>query len=749
MNDMRPPIRAGERISFWVASRSWLRRFAGWLPCAFLMAATTEAVHAAGGLPQEKPQLEASVGSYLGRPVFFVNGEPIPPLMYSGTEQGRKTWEEPARRSLKEFSDLGYRIFQTDFWLKYSLDRSGRLDIAGVRRQLRGILEVNPGAMLVVRINVSAPPWWLDDNPGERCAVTKPGPGNEKFGGTRAESLASEKYQLFACAQLRNFLGQLQDTPEADRIIGIHIGGGVYGEWHYYGLFNEPDASEPMRHRFAKFAADRFRTLDAVNRAWKTDFSSFADIVVPSYERRGQVADGDFRDPREDRYVIDFYECLQQTISGLVNDLARIAKSTWPRPVITGVFYGYFYGGFTVGAVAGQNDIETIFRSPYIDYIAGPYFSRSMHGSGMSRSLAESAALNGKIWMTEHDGGTHLGSSGRGDAGFPDVPANEAQTVARMRRNFMYSLTERSGQWWYDFGPRSQGGGWWSTPRLLREAGALLDLGLRRMGRCYEKRADVLVVHSMASYYYHRPKLAEKVTKLANEEFADALLGTGVAYDKIFMMDIGKVDLSQYKLVIFSNTVYIGAAERDYIRTRVMAGGRTVVFVHGTGYTDGRRNDAAFISALTGMRVEKSAGQHATLAARLNGRVYRTNVDGILTLFKVIDDEASVIGRYENGESAAAVRQVGECTSVYFGGPLGREAGLLQALCRLAGARVYVEKTREGDYVSVGGGMMGLYTVSGGERTLHTLDGKRRSVFLNPFSTSYFELEDGALLTEP
>lgn len=694
---------------------------------------------------EERP-LEACVGNYLGRPVFFVNGKPIPPLMYSGTEHGRKTWEDPARRSLKEFSEAGYQIFQTDFWLKYSLDRSGHLEVGAIRRQLRGILDINPKAMVVVRINVSAPQWWLDDNPEERCAVTKPGPGNEQFGGNRAESLASEKYRAFARVQLRHFLEQLKETPEADRIIGIHIGGGVYGEWHYYGLFNEPDASNSMRRRFAEFAADRFRTIAEVNLRWKTSFSDFSDIVVPSYDRRGQVSDGEFRDPRDDQYVIDFYVCLQETISHLVDDLAKIAKEVWPRPVITGVFYGYFYGGFTVGAIAGQNDIETIFRSPHIDYVAGPYFSRSMLGSGMFRSLAESAALNGKIWMTEHDGGTHLGSSGRGDAKFPDIPETEAQTVARMRRNFMYSLTERGGQWWYDFGPRSAGGGWWSTPRLLREAGELLKLSQTLMERPYEKKADVLVVHSMASYYYHRPKISEKATKMANEEFADALLGTGVSYDKIFMMDLGKVDLSGYKLVIFANTTYIGEPERDYIRTQVMAGGRTVVFFYGSGYSDGRRNDPDFISSLTGIQVEKAAVRHTTLETNLNGVDHRVAVDGLLTYFQVVDHAASIVGRYEGGENAAAMKQVGECTSIYFGAPLGRAPGLLQALCKLAGVRVFVEEMLPGDYVSVGGGVIALYTVSGGEKIICPLDGRRRSVSMTPFTTRYFGIGDGSLL---
>jgi len=113
-----------------------------------------------GGAPQQTIRLddrplEARVAPFKGRNVFFVNGLPIAPQMYSGTEHSRRTWTGRPRQSLQEFTAAGYRIIQTDMWFKYSLRADGTFDMEGVRRQLAGILEVNPGAMIVVRINVS------------------------------------------------------------------------------------------------------------------------------------------------------------------------------------------------------------------------------------------------------------------------------------------------------------------------------------------------------------------------------------------------------------------------------------------------------------------------------------------------------------------------------------------------------------------------------------------------------------------
>lgn len=140
--------------------------------------------------------LSATVAPHKGRNVFWVDGKPVPPLMYSGTEHSRSTWERRPRQSIEDFARLGYRIIQTDMWFKYSLQPDDGFDWDGVRKQLDGILKAAPDALFVVRINVSAPNWWLKQNPDETCRVTKPLEPDERarFGGNSAESLASERY---------------------------------------------------------------------------------------------------------------------------------------------------------------------------------------------------------------------------------------------------------------------------------------------------------------------------------------------------------------------------------------------------------------------------------------------------------------------------------------------------------------------------------------------------------------------------
>jgi hypothetical protein len=499
-----------------------------------------------------------------------------------------------------------------------------------------------------------------------------------------------------------------------------------------------------MRKKFISFAQAKYGTVDRVNAAWLTGFKALEEIVVPSFDQRYAVTDGDFRDPQCNGYVIDYYKCQQATVSELVNGLCRLTKETWPRSCIVGLFYGYFYGGWTVGAQASQFDIKTLFRSPYVDYFSGPYSSRNMFGSGYFRTLADGVSLNGKVWICEHDGGSYLGHVGT--VRFPDIPRTESESIARMRRNYMYTLTDAAGQWWYDFGPDNRSGSW-STPAMLAEAKSLLKLSNLKLEQPYTKPAEVLMVYDMEAFNYVRPAKVDKLTVALTQDLSDTLMGTGAAIDRIFLMDLEKVDLSKYRLVIFGNTFMLEEAQRRWIKERVVTKGRSVVFLSGAGYTDGTKNDIAHISDLMGMRIAKADGVKPVVTVTLGGQTNRLDAGGVTSLFKVMDSEARSIGTYASGEVAAVVKRVNGATVYYFGLPPKMDVELFAALIRDAGVRTYVDGAVAQDYVAVGGGVIGVYSVNGGKKTIKPTGGAAFTVSMSPFSAHYFDLCTGNELT--
>ena len=366
-----------------------------------------------------------------------------------------------------------------------------------------------------------------------------------------------------------------------------------------------------------------------------------------------------------------------------------------------------------------------------------------MDGTGLSRTLVDSLSLNGKVWMTEHDGGSYLGNIN--NSRFPDIPRDEAQSIARMRRNFMHSLTEGAGQWWYDFGPKQKSGGW-STPAMLAEARSLLRLAQESHARPYAKPADVLVVYDMDAYYHVRPARVDALSRKTNEALSDSLLGTGAASDRIFLMDLPKVDLGRYKAVVFGNTFVLDAAQRAFIARHVIRPGRTVVFMAGSGYADPDGNSPENISALVGMKIRKAETADVRPRVAFGGQSADLDDANLLTRFRIEDPSAQILGSYASGRPVAAVKNIDGCRVYYFGVPLKAPLPVFKALLADAGVRLYVEGTEEKDSVAVGGGIIGIYSPRGGDKLIKPTDGDARRVTLPPYSAQFFDLRTGAPL---
>ena len=56
---------------------------------------------------------------YRGRPTIHVNGTPMTPDIYALTHAtgARWSWEEVPQHNVRNFYDIGFRLFQLDFWL--------------------------------------------------------------------------------------------------------------------------------------------------------------------------------------------------------------------------------------------------------------------------------------------------------------------------------------------------------------------------------------------------------------------------------------------------------------------------------------------------------------------------------------------------------------------------------------------------------------------------------------------------------
>lgn len=705
-------------------------------------------------------QQTAEVKPHQGKPTLFVNGQPQVPLFYALTHAygGRWSWEEVPARNLHNFGQAGVRLFQVDLYLE-DIWLAGRdtLDMSKARRQVRGVLDQCPQASVVVRLHVNAPFWWNEAHPGE-CTEYADGPiqtelragppyHNEQFDIDRPlrASLASELWKKQAGDKVVEFCRKLASTPEGQAVIGLHIAGGIYGEWHYWGFIDhEPDTGPAMTRYFRQWLRNKYKTDKALQAAWKSTRYTLQNATVPDKAERLVTHDGAFKDPAQDRRVIDYFTAQQQVVAEDILYFCKLAKENWGRKLITGVFYGYLHMTFNRQTVGGHLFVEPILDSPYIDYLSAPqtYWeaSRKAGGSGNSRGLVESTLLHGKLWLDELDNGYLHKDHAPDPVHFTE--RYDSVFHAIQKRSTWLPLLRGAGLWYYDFGVQ-KGFGWWDNPRYLETVANIKKLAEQRLLTPARPEADVLYVWSQDVFYYLKsgwlPISMNVLDKSAEEAMRSGTVGTHI-YD----FDLDRVDLSPYRAVVFMNVYALTDAQKKFIRERVAHNGRTLVWNYLTGYTNGERLNLDFVRDLTGIVLQRIETPKTAQQVQFQQPAYTYRFDAPVAPSVIITDPAAEpLARLSEGDGVVIARKkMPAHTSVFCALPLNGTDGF-RAILRQAGCHVYNDQN---DFTYAGNGLLLLHSKDGGSRSIHLRSGKTIPLTLPTASTYLLDSQTGAVL---
>jgi len=700
----------------------------------------------------------AEVKLYQGMPRLFVDGRLTLPHFYALTHAygARWSWEEVPQRNLKNFAEAGIKLFQLDLYFEDIWRSSDApLDIDKACRQVRGLLDVCPDAGVVIRIHVNAPFWWNEANRRE-CVRFADGPIDERSYGPpfnnedgdvdrplRA-SLASLKWRDEAGTRLAEFCRRLASTPEGDAVIGMHVSGGVYGEWHNWGFIDhDPDTSESMTDYFRDWLVRTYPNDEALQKAWNDATCTRSGATIPDLLERDRTFDGIFRDPSREQRVIDYFRAQHEVVAEDIEYFTSLVKKSWPRPLVVGVFYGYLHMTFCRQAAGGHLAIERILNCPSIDYLSAPqsYWgeTQKLGGSGNSRGIVESTLLHGKLWLDELDNG-HLQKKNIADAA-RSAGRFDPQYLPVLQRSAILPLLRGGGLWYYDFGPR-ESFGWWDDPIYLQSVARIQSLFDERLDRSYDSTADVLFVWDQESFYFVKNHYTAVAYSLLDQAVEDAMR-SGAVGDHIYLFDLPRVNLQRYRAIVFMNVYRMTSAQRDFIRNVVAREGRTLVWNYMPGYTDTTRNDLDFVSELTGFRIELSEAVTDPKVVPSDG-IPGYRFDGVVAPFVLIDDpEAEMLAWLENSEIGVVGRKhIGDAISVYATLPL-QGVSMFRRLFREAGCHIYNES---GEFVYAGAGLMMLHSKLGGLGEIILKNNKRFSIQMPAASTAVFDMETGQIL---
>lgn len=697
----------------------------------------------------------ATVEQFLGKPTLFVNGVPANPSFYALTHAygARWSWEEVPQRNLKNFCDMGFRLFQLDLYFEdiWYKEADG-LDLEKARRQIRGLLEVCPDAAVVLRIHVNAPFWWNELNPGE-CTEYANGsidrrtygpPFNNEdgdLGRPLRASLASMKWRRESGEKLEQFCRLLANTPEGNSVMGIHIAGGVYGEWHYWGFIdNDPDTGPAMTAYFRQWLRKKYHSTEALQAAWNSKTFSFENASVPDTAERNYTADGIFRDPQKEQRTMDYFSAQQEVVAENIEYFSRLVKASWPRDLIVGVFYGYFHMTFCRQATGGHLLTERILSCPYIDYLSAPqsYWGAAQlaGGSGNSRGVIESAMLHGKLWLDELDNG-HIQKKTTVDP-VRNTGKYDPEYVPVLRRSAVYPLMRGIGFWYYDFGPR-ESFGWWDNPVYLKNIGREKQVFDSLAGKPYQPVADVLYVWDQESFLYVKNSWTPVCYNLIDQSFEEALR-SGTSGDQVYLHDLEKIDFNRYRVILFMNVYKLTDAQKGFISQKVASGQRTLIWNYMPGYTNGGVNRMEHVGEVTGFQVKPYPNaEPPVVKLSSTGEEYSFEA-AVNPMLVIADPAAEILARLAKGDEVVLARKVfSNYTSVYSTLPL-HGTDLFRKLFSESGCHIY---NTSNDFTYANNGLILLHTKDGGQRTLRLLNGQILEFQIPAYSTWLFDAQTG------
>jgi hypothetical protein len=714
--------------------------------------------------------LSASVERLRDRPTLVLNGAPQAPVIYalSDCPGARFSWEEVPQRNIAEFYQRGVRLFQLDVWLNQMLTPTGIIDVSLAQRQIAGVSAVAPDAAVMLRLHLNPTDAWCETHPDDCVGYADTTPENPARHGlmrpladdalrpVRA-SFYSTAWQEWAHAALREFCERLAATPEGDALFGLQLAYGVYGEWHQFGfIHHDPDTGPAAMESFRSWLQTKYATESELAEAWQQPGLTWDTVAAPSSAAREEARLGVLRDPQTQRSVIDYFTWLHEALTPIILEFGKTAKTSWPRPLVTAAFFGYFYGIFGRQGAGAQLAIGPALKSPFLDCWCSPQSyeeeARALGGPGHARGLIGVVRRAGKLWLDEMDHATTNG----GCAWNADFETTATDDVALHRRNVLQPFTRGGGHWWYDFGPtgrtpqfeRYGNVGSWDTPPLLEDVAAVTQLVHSRLQHDFNRPADVLLVHDPMSFCHtvsHRhaaaqfgrlPTLpADPITPLLVDNLLNGLYQTGICFEEALLDEMSDLDLSPYRLIILATTPAMHRNHRKAIHQRAAQNGRHVALMGYAAWSDGEIAGPDLMAALTGIATRAHTPPELEQRLELDTVTESRTLQHAFTVPAFDVEPSDVIGTWADGTTSAARRTTSDATWWTFALP-PTSPEFLRRLALQAGCHAI---NSHAETTLVGSGLIIPHSITGGHRQLQLPGGPVIEADLPPRSTTVFD----------
>ncbi|MCQ2396679.1 MAG: beta-galactosidase, partial [Lentisphaeria bacterium] len=446
--------------------------------------------------------------------------------------------------------------------------------------------------------------WWLNAHPEAQC---KPEDESAEIGAYAGQlgnyaSMSSELWRSTFEDVLRRLVRHVKESPYADRVVGFHTASGISFEWLQFGSQNRQfcDYSKCGTEDFRIFLKERYKTDEALQKAWKNAEVTLDTAKVPSTARRSAPANGIYFNPQDEQDVLDYNEYQQVLVSHCITRFGKAIKEESDGRCINGVFFGYtnyLHDMVFGGSNAGHFDARHVLDSPYVDYLIAPVpYNQRRPGAFTETMVApQTCNINGKIFFNHVDFRHHhapLSDYYRTD--------NLQESASVLYRELARNLAEGNSFQFYDFS-----NGWTlGDKRICAIDGKMRELfeKYRWTVKDFDKKNYLMVVvdeHLPLHFNCFQPPFEREL--IYNQvTYLDA---AGIPWRCVLLSDLMKhPELQDYSSYLFLNQFLMDDDTMRFLKEKIMTDNRLVSFVGPVGILTPKGIDTHYAEALFGRK---------------------------------------------------------------------------------------------------------------------------------------------------